>query len=106
MKAKQMAISYQPGEEIQLQLPGHPKQFFAKALKWSDQKALVAVVNGWSDLDNDGQIDKALEILKTRITRIEPDYPLDQIDEILDEKHIWDLFVALRRNLTQEEKKS
>jgi len=106
-----MGISYEPGDEIELESPSTKRRFFSRSLSWREQKRLAAAVESpkFADAENDEQIEQAFEMVADYLTRTEP--PMDKItadslQNVLDERQIFELFVAIRRNLTIEQKKS
>jgi len=103
-----MPISYQPGEEIQLEVCSSRK-FFTKALNWKDQKELRKQVEELKAFETDQeQTDYALDIICERLTRIEPPCELtsSELENVIDWRQAYDLLAALQMNMTIEEKKS
>ena len=102
-----MAIAYEPGDEICLDINGRRK-FFAKAKSWKEQKAFTARLGELETLKQDEQPDAALKMVVGQLTRIEPEMEIttEALSEVLDRAAIFDLVVALKFNLTFEEKKS
>lgn len=103
-----MTVQYEPGEEIQLDVPSKRK-FFVKAMSWREQKDYGKLIDAACDRDNETvQTEGILDAILTRLTRTEPAVELNQdsLGAVLDFSLIWKLNAAIRVNLTYEEKKS
>ncbi len=109
--------AYEPGEEIPIVLEcdrDKPKDkqrvFWVKAMSWREQKEFNKFREEIFALNTDEeQVDKAIEVILQRVVRCtNMDNPLtpESLEAIVDYKQIWDLFAAVRYNLTYEEKKS
>jgi hypothetical protein len=101
-------IQYEPGEEIQLEVPSKRK-FFVKAMSWREQKEYGKLVDAACDLENDTvQTEGVLDAILTRLVRTDPPIELNQdaLSAVVDLKLIWELNAAIRMNVTYEEKKS
>ena len=104
-----MAIAYEPGDEIKLNVPECTRQFWTKAKSWKDQKALIARIDALKQLETEEQqTDEALSILSQELMRADPDVDMDSdsLSSVLDYRAIWKLLAAVKFNLTFEEKKS
>ena len=102
-----MTVSYEPGEEIQLNVSSKRK-FFVKAMSWREQRAYDKTETGIKAKQSDGDTDEILDLILTRLTRTEPPVELtpDALSDVIDLTLIWAINTAIKYNLTHEEKKS
>ena len=104
-----MAASYEPGEEIRLQLDGSKRAFYSKAKSWREQKNLGIQSDEIKKIeDEQDQVDEMLAVLAEQITRTDPPIKItaETLADVLDYRSIWVLFASIRYNLTADEKKS
>ena len=111
-------IAYEPGQKIPIVLEADaakPKEgrrtFWTTAMSFRDQKQFAAVREEIQKLQTDiEQSEKAIEVILDKVTNVENgqavNFNAEYLETSLDERQIWELFVALRHNLAFEEKKS
>ena len=103
-----MAISYEPGEEIKLNVESNGRTFYAKALSWRDQKIFKGHVNSLKDLETDEeQTEAALKLICNSVTKTDPAMEVtpETLEAVIDYRLIWGLVTALEFNLTADDKK-
>ena len=103
-----MAIQYEPGEEIQLDVEAK-RNFFVSAMSWSEQRHYETLIDAAKSEDGETvETDDVLKAILTRLTRTEPaiDLTFDGLSKAFDYRLIWTLNAAVKLNLTYEEKKS
>lgn len=104
-----MTISYEPGQEIQLDLPQSIRKYFAKAKSWRGQKQIREISENVKALEGESeQVEAVLVVLASEIVRTEPpiEISVETLSDAMDYRHIWQAFAALQFNLTDTEKKS
>lgn len=104
-----MAIAYQPGDEITLDVSISPIKFTASAMSWGEQRKFNAERDRIAALESeDEQTEQAIKLIVSRSVKANGTLVTEDslANKLGDWRVIWAIIAALKFNLTAEEKKS